>query len=968
MSYVDAIHVHNRDQGKIMAVERINGKRKFVEYPANYTFYFNDPKGHHKTLFGTNVSKFSTNSFGQFNKNLKMHKEEDLWESDLNPIFQCLSKNYVGVEAPKLHTAFFDIEVDFDRERGYAPTTDPFNKITAITVYLDWMDKLITLVIPPNGWTDAQIQAAISPFSDTYVFDREEDMLETFIDLVDDADILSGWNSEGYDIPYTINRIIKILSVSHTTKLCLWNEKPRKRVFERYGTEQSTYDLVGRVHLDYMQLYIKYTYEERQSYSLDYISDFELGEKKVEYEGSLDQLYNKDFSKFVDYNRQDVMLLAKLDKKLKYIDLANLIAHENTVLLQTTMGSVAVIEQGVINDAHSKGLVVPNRKRHDSADTKAAGAWVANPKKGIHEWIGSVDINSLYPSTIRALNMSPETILGQITPKYTDDFLEDRIARSKKKMSFAAAWEGLFSTKEYELVMKKDMQTPLEVVWEHGEVNAMTGADIYRLVFNDESDMVLSANGTIFIKSKVGIIPQMLETWYADRKRLQGIMKKFINLDIGIDLIEKFGDIPDHNVNFTEVGTGRLKYLDIKTIDKIIESGSLEELIKFVEDSDLCIIDGKLKPNNKKDIEEAIEYWDKRQHVKKILLNSAYGSLLNIGCRFFDKRIGQSTTLSGRSITKSMAETVNECICGVRDHEGEAVVYGDTDSNYFSAWPIIKNDVESGKLIWNKESAIQLYDEIAVQINEFFPGFMRRAFNCDENRGKIIRAGREIVASRGLFIKKKRYAVMYYDKEGKRKDTNGKEGEIKAMGLDLKRADTPKIVQVFLMEILSDLLHNEPKTTIDQKIKEFKHLFINLPPWEKGTPKRVNNLTEYGKKVNKTNSAGNKIMIPGHVMGALNWNNLLDIHSDKSSMRIVDGMKIVVCKLKQNPIGYDCVAYPIDQKKIPDWFKELPFDDEAMEEAVVDQKIKNLLGVLNWNIVEMTNTKNNFSDLFAQED
>ena len=108
------------------------------------------------------------------------------------------------------------------------------------------------------------------------------------------------------------------------------------------------------------------------SYSLDAIAEYELSERKVQYEGTLDQLYNQDFRKFIDYNRQDTMILARLDEKLKFLDLANELAHANTVLLQTTMGAVAVTEQAIINEAHERGMVVPDRKQHDRDDVQAA--------------------------------------------------------------------------------------------------------------------------------------------------------------------------------------------------------------------------------------------------------------------------------------------------------------------------------------------------------------------------------------------------------------------------------------------------------------------------------------------------------------------------------------------------------------------------------------------------------------------
>ena len=113
--------------------------------------------------------------------------------------------------------------------------------------------------------------------------------------------------------------------------------------------------------MDSLELYRKYTYEERHSYRLDAIGEMEVGERKTVYEGTLDQLYNNDFKTFIEYNRQDVALLDKLDKKLKFIDLSNELAHANTVLLQTTMGAVAVTEQAIVNEAHRRGMQVPGR-------------------------------------------------------------------------------------------------------------------------------------------------------------------------------------------------------------------------------------------------------------------------------------------------------------------------------------------------------------------------------------------------------------------------------------------------------------------------------------------------------------------------------------------------------------------------------------------------------------------------------
>jgi len=887
MSYVDAIW--NRDKDIIYVVERDPKKgRIFQEYPARYIFYYPDQRGKYKSIYDENLSKVTSKTYKEFMKEKKIHSSHSLYESDINPVFRNLEENYLGKDAPKLNVAFFDIEVDFDPERGYASPDDAFMPITAIAVHLQWMDTLICLAVPPKTLTMAEAGEQVKDFPNTHLFETEAEMLEMFLELIADADVLSGWNSEGFDIPYTVNRVTKALSKEDTRRFCLWDQFPKKREYEKYGKTAITYDLVGRVHLDSLELYRKYTYEERHSYRLDAIAEYELGETKTVYEGTLDQLYNNDFKKFIEYNRQDCALLDKLDKKLKFLDLANTLAHECTVLLQTTMGAVAVTEQAIVNEAHHRGLIVPSRPHRDEdANNQAAGAYVAYPKKGLHDWIGSMDINSLYPSAIRALNMGPETIVGQLRQDKTDQFIQEQMLVHKK--SFAASWEGMFGSLEYEAVMRQDKAWEIIIDWQNGENDVLSAAEVYRLIFESNQPWILSANGTIFTYDQEGIIPGLLKRWYAERKDMQ------------------------------------------KKLKAAIDAG------------------------NK--IEE--EYWDKRQLVKKINLNSLYGAILNPGCRFFDKRIGQSTTLTGRAIARHMAGKVNEMITGEFDHVGKAIIYGDTDSCYFSAYNTLKIDIQKKLIPWDKDIVIQLYNTIADNVNATFPQFMLDAFHCPKSRGEVIKAGREFVAIKGIYMTKKRYAILYYDKEGKRTDIDGP-GKIKAMGLDLKRSDTPEFMQKFLEEILTKVLNNAQEKEILERISEFRTEFKARPGWEKGSPKRANNIADYQAQEEKKGKAN----MPGHVRASINWNTLKRMNGDKYSQQIVDGMKVIVCKVKDNPLGFTSIAYPVDELRLPKWFQDLPFDHAEMETTIINNKLDNLIGVLEWDL-ESTTQDNTFGKLFS---
>ena len=890
MGYVDAlkikdtIHVAERDQ---------NGRRLLQKFPAKYTMYMKHPTGDHLSLYGDPLLRYDYSTYQEFIKEVRAARPGSLFEHDVNPVFRFLEDNYSDSDVPNLHVAFFDIEVDFDPKIGFASPDDPYCSVNAISVYQCWKNENHTIVLKPDtirnkegelvplSWEEAE--EICSRFDNTILCKNEIELFNRFFELIHDADVISGWNSTGFDIPYLVRRLERIQHKEKTKKFCLWDQYPKKRNFEKFGKEQFTYDIFGRVHLDYLELYQKHTYHEMHSYSLDAVGEYEVGERKVSYEGSLDMLYKADFPKFIDYNRQDVMVLVHIDDKNKFIELSNALAHEMTVLLPTTLGSVALIETAICKEMHSFGLIAPAKTKPSDDATSVAGAYVADPVRGMHNWVGSVDINSLYPSVIRALNISPETIVGQIkltkTMKYIKDFLDE-----KSTHTLAEAWGDFFNVLEYDILISKSDENFLTVDLEDGSTVEQTAQNWYDIIFADASNMCVSGNGTLFRTDKKGIIPGLLERWYNERVQIRKEAK------------DLYGEM---------------------------ESSSDAE--------------------EKKKLKTHIAFLDQRQLIKKILLNSLYGALLNPYCRFFDQRMGQSVTLTGRCITRHMMSKMNELFTGEYKHNGKTIIYGDTDSCYVSAYEVFKNvpDFE-----WSADNVIQLYDSVAEQMNASFPQFMVEAFHTSLENGKIIEAGREVVAQKGLFIKKKRYALLCNDVEKRRKDIDGKPGELKAMGVELKRSDTPATIQNFLEKVLTMALSGSTEDEIRIFIKEFRDDFRKWPGWEKGTPKRVNNLTE---KVDLEKKFG-RVTMAGHQRASMEWNKLRDKFNDKYSLEIQDGSKVVVCKLKKNPLKITSIAYPVDQEHLPDWFKELPFDDEAMEETLIDKKIDNILGILNWQL------------------
>ena len=629
MSYIDAILEREKNQIQVIERDR-SGKRRIVSHPTKYCAYWPDSRGKYTSIKGTKLAGVTATRKELLNREISGVRSNELYENDINATFRCLYDNYRGTTLENLHIGFFDIEVDFDPVRGFSSTEEAFAPVTAISVYMSWLKRNYTLVIKPKTLTFDQAQEIVDEFEDTILCENEKQLLQMFLEMIDDVDVLSGWNSEGYDIPYLHNRIIQVLGKDETRKLCLCGKFPVKREYESYGRKQVTWDLVGRVHLDYLQLYRKHTYHEMHSYRLDFVGEYEVNEHKTHYEGTLDQLYNNDFKRFIEYNKQDVLLLVKIDAKLKFIDLASTLAHENTVLFNTTMGAVALIDQAIVNAAWADNLRVPakdrtedrRRAKNDDDDDEeeshgVAGAYVAHPKTGLHDWIGSMDINSLYPSAIRALNMSPETIVGQIRLDATDALILSRMTNDK--MSFSDAWGDMFGVLEYTWVMEKS-QNPVTIDFEDGSDITVPAIDVYKLIFESNKNYVLSANGTIFDKSKPGVIPGVLNRWYAERKQLQAEAKKYAKL-------------AEESKDDTE------KYEEYKRL---------------------------------------AAFYDQRQLIKKILLNSLYGAIDNAGSRWYDPRVAQSITLTGRCIARHMQAKCNEVITGYYDNLGDSIVYGDS--------------------------------------------------------------------------------------------------------------------------------------------------------------------------------------------------------------------------------------------------------------------------------------------------
>lgn len=911
-SYVGAVYDYDSD--KVMVWERDGAQRKIRAFDPPRYFYVKDKNGTFKSIYGDPLTKLVFDNASEFNVALREYAEK--FESDIPPLFKVLMDEYYNSPTPQIHYAFIDIEVDYKSTLGFSSPENPYAPINAVTIYQSWTKRYLTYAVPPKDWdgvlptAEQQKQLGFSFTMDLVICKDEKELLSYLVRDIQDADIISGWNSEFFDLPYIIKRLERI-SPKLTQKLCFTGcRPPKEKTVERFGAEQIVYVLNGRTHLDYLDLFKKFTFEGRTSYSLANIANDELSIPKLDYEGTLEQLYNRDFAWFCLYNARDVEVLVKLDEKFKFIQMVNQMAHENTCLFGDMLGTVRYVETGITNRAHNvHGLIVADKKMMTDGE-KVEGALVLSPLVGLHRWLGSVDINSLYPSVIRALNISPEKFVGQFVSGANH-------SPAKFETAGEADWRGIIEGDDLIHILRTD----------DGETFEGTGLEWQTIL--KEQKWVITAFGTVFDESSgLGIVADALTFWYDERKRLQAEKKKWgkeLERLVSTGVKENSGSLVKHEDLF----------YDQVTIDKIIEATKQEE------------------------------HYDLLQLTKKIQLNSTYGALLSPFFRLGRKEMGASVTATGRQITTFMIESIGELVTGKEtkvekksfiNNDGEinhvyttnsdVILLSDTDSCYF------KTNAD------NKEDAIEIADTVAKEVNSYFPQFMREKFYCQEGHDNLIKAGREIVGSAGLFLNaKKKYTIKVVDNEGKSVN------KLKTVGSEMKKADTPKVIQDFLKELMELILDSKPYDVVEKFVNESrkKLVFKVENPVVLGTAKQINNFDSFYAEYQRTEKVGKGKMArcPGHVRAAINYNELALEHEVGPKL-IKAGDKGIVFYVKPNPYNIKSIAFPADISKFPDWFNEhFKLDRKLTEEKLVDNKLERIFEAMQWEIPTPQNSRVN---------
>ena len=533
-----------------------NGKRKRFKkeyYPTIYVST-NKPNCKFKALDSTPVESLQpgtireTRDFIKENSNVSNFKIYGQFQANYCYIDDNF-KDDILFESDLIKIGYIDIEVD--SKDGFAAPDSPWQPVTAITIKSNGICHVFGCKEYINNRSDVHF----------YLCDDEKDLLTRFLYLWKklDLDIISGWNIQFFDIPYLINRCTSVLPSGMVQLLSPWKEFTSRSAIV-HGREQEAINIVGISILDYMEMYKKFNQNQQESYKLDYIANAELGEGKLSYApyNSLAELYEKDFQKYIEYNIKDTELIERFEKKMKFINMALTLAYHAKVNYNDVFSQVRMWDTMIRNYLLKRNVIIPNKIEGDK-NAQYVGAYVKDPIIGMHDWIVSFDLASLYPHLIMQFNVSPETL----TPYYMEATIDGLVDKT-------------FDTAKLQ-----------------------------------EMNLCLAANGHTFRRDVRGFLPEMMEFLYVKRsdfKKEMMVLKKSLS---GIKDENEKTKVEDEikrldskqnafkvmlNSAYGALGNSFFRHYDVRQAEAVTKSGQL--VIRWIENKINLYLNGLLKTNN----------------------------------------------------------------------------------------------------------------------------------------------------------------------------------------------------------------------------------------------------------------------------------------------------------------------------------------------------------------------------------
>jgi len=651
-----------------------------------------------------------------------------------NYVTQFIQQEYpddIQFDITKINIASFDIEVDISG--GYADIDSADKEITSIAYKSSKSDTYHLL--GRKDFDKHQTITGIDPDDISFMkFDTEEALLRRFIDIwtYDYPDVVTGWNVEYFDIQYLLTRVTRLLGEETTKKFSPWGQiRPQSRTF--FGKDQRTYQISGISIIDYMDAFKKfgYKYGPQESYKLDHIAHVVLGEKKLDYSeyGNLNALYEQNPQLYLDYNLKDTQLIQRMEDESGLLSLVLTVAYGGGVNYTDAFGTVGIWETTIYRRL-MKDKVVPNLKGGPGERAgELVGGYVKDPKVGMHPWVVSFDLNSLYPHLMLQYNLSPETYVE--------------------------------STREY---VSQEM--------------VLDGK------YQNQSEYAVCANGACFRKDKLGIIPEIIDEYYGNRKKIKQDMLK------------------------------------------------VEQAIEVEND-----------PVKKKQLQTQQTQLHNNQMAIKIAMNSLYGATANIYFLYYINDMAEAITTSGQLSIRYAQKSVNEYLNKLLKTNGkDYIIYIDTDSIYVDMSGVVK--ASFGTVDVDRKKGEEFLDKVCQmkieEVNE--KGYEELASKMGAYRNAMVMK-REKITDRSIFIAKKRYIMNTLNSEGVHYDVP----KISVTGLESVRSSTPEVCRDKLKEAFKVIM-NEGEEAIQKFIAEFKDEFKRLPAEDVGRNSGTDSIEKYKSK------------------------------------------------------------------------------------------------------------------------
>jgi DNA polymerase elongation subunit (family B) len=408
--------------------------------------------------------------------------DKGLYESDINPETRTLIDMYTDSDESSVGHRILTIDIEVDIADGFPTPETAEHEITSMAVYDHAGDERYVWVLDKQGVVESTVKDNVKIISCHDEYTLLEKFLHTYYEI--QPTIITGWNIDFFDIPYLYNRLVKVVGEKKARTL-----SPIKDVI--WLKHRNRYRISGVSCLDYMALYKNFTYNQESSYSLEAISQKELGKGKIKYEGSLDDLLKRDIQAYIDYNMNDVDLVVELDQKMKLIDLARGICHKGHVPYEDFLFATRYLDGAAVTYLNRLNIVAPNRQpRNSDEPLDLLGAYVKAPNPGRYKWVYDLDLTSLYPSIIMTLGISPETKVTKI-----ENFDGHKFVKGQST-HLTDGWNGWETTDELQKYL-------------------------------NDNEYSIAANGVVYDTKIKGFLPSILDKWFNERVEYKNLRKKY---------------------------------------------------------------------------------------------------------------------------------------------------------------------------------------------------------------------------------------------------------------------------------------------------------------------------------------------------------------------------------------------------------------------------------------------------------